>query len=239
MTRPRDQNGQYVETVAPQSVLEVLNRVNGPVITSSDVAEYLDCTTEAARQKLRRLVDCGALDRRKTGRTVLYWSPNPDGEELNPGNLQGNPDTTLAGESSHTDEAAVSHFNAPEHLDDDTPDTHPAESDLVADIRTCLKQRGIGPQTEHGRAAIGGVVQYLRDNGTATRTELTQHLYDQFGEHYSSEHSLWESIQPEFEDVPGITGDGSGRYTYPGDDAVRDEINVEEAGIYDPTAEFE
>lgn len=82
MARQRDQNGQYVETVAPQSVLEVLNRVDGPVITFSDVAEYLDCTTEAARQKLHHLVDRGALDRRKTGRTVLYWSPNPGATTL-------------------------------------------------------------------------------------------------------------------------------------------------------------
>lgn len=55
-------------------VLGVCDKVEGPsVITSSDVSEELDCTTEAARQKLQQLVENGALVRRRSGRTVLYW----------------------------------------------------------------------------------------------------------------------------------------------------------------------
>lgn len=73
MVRERDESGQYVETVGPDDVLGVFDQVEGPVITSSDVASALDCTTEAARQKLQRLVDEGELARRKTGRTVVYW----------------------------------------------------------------------------------------------------------------------------------------------------------------------
>jgi predicted ArsR family transcriptional regulator len=74
MTRERDDTGQYVETVGPEAVLDVLDAVDGPAITSSDVADHLECTTEAARQKLQRLVDDGTLARRKTGRTVIYWA---------------------------------------------------------------------------------------------------------------------------------------------------------------------
>jgi predicted ArsR family transcriptional regulator len=38
-------------------------------ITSSDVAGCFDIITEAARQKLARLVDRGELERRESGRT--------------------------------------------------------------------------------------------------------------------------------------------------------------------------
>ena len=65
--------GTFVETVTLEDVRDVFDDVRGPVITSSDVSGALECTTEAARQKLRRLVDRGELDRRKTGRTVVYW----------------------------------------------------------------------------------------------------------------------------------------------------------------------
>jgi len=79
MTRERDESGQYVETVGPTAVVDVFETVDGPVITSSDVAEVLDCTTEAARQKLGTLVDEGTLGVRKTGRTKVYWrSDNSD-----------------------------------------------------------------------------------------------------------------------------------------------------------------
>ncbi|ELY66733.1 hypothetical protein [Natronococcus jeotgali] len=78
MTRERDDTGQYVETVGLEDVLQVFDDVRGPVVTSSDVADALDCTTEAARQKLTRLYDRGVVDKRKPGRTVVYW--RVDGE---------------------------------------------------------------------------------------------------------------------------------------------------------------
>lgn len=49
------------------------------MITSSDIAEAFGCTTEAARQKLTRLYDQGKVDKRKTGRTVVYWRTEEDG----------------------------------------------------------------------------------------------------------------------------------------------------------------
>lgn len=73
MARERDESGQYVETVELDDVLEFFDRVRGPAITSRDVADEFDCTTEAARQKLTRLYDQGKIDRRKSGRTTLYW----------------------------------------------------------------------------------------------------------------------------------------------------------------------
>jgi predicted ArsR family transcriptional regulator len=73
MARERDESGQYVETVGPDDVLDVFGHVRGPAITSSDVADALNCTTEAARQKLTRLHEEGKVNKRKSGRTVLYW----------------------------------------------------------------------------------------------------------------------------------------------------------------------
>jgi hypothetical protein len=81
MTRERNDSGQYVETVGLDGVLAVFDQVAGPVITSSDVSGALDCTTEAARQKLTRLYDQGRVDRRKTGRTMVYWRADAQGDE--------------------------------------------------------------------------------------------------------------------------------------------------------------
>jgi predicted ArsR family transcriptional regulator len=51
----------------------VFEAVDGPVVTTTDVADVLGVTTEAARQRLNGLVQDGHLRRRKTGRTVVYW----------------------------------------------------------------------------------------------------------------------------------------------------------------------
>ncbi len=71
--RERTEAGTFAETITLDGVLDVFDEVRGPVITSSDVSDALGYTTEAARQKLTRLYDQGRVDKRKTGRTVVYW----------------------------------------------------------------------------------------------------------------------------------------------------------------------
>lgn len=71
--RERTETGQYVEEISLEDVLATFGAVEGPAITSSDVSERLECTPEAARQKLTRLVDQGRVLARKSGRTTLYW----------------------------------------------------------------------------------------------------------------------------------------------------------------------
>lgn len=72
-SRDRNEQGEYAETVTERRVVGVFDRVNGPVITSSDVADALSCSSEAARRKLSGLYERGVLGRRKTGRTLIYW----------------------------------------------------------------------------------------------------------------------------------------------------------------------
>lgn len=90
--RERAPSGEFVETVSLEDVLDIFNEVRGPVITSSDVAAAFDFTTEAARQKLTRLYDQGKVDRRKTGRTVVYWRTTTSAT-----------DNTNASDDHHTD----------------------------------------------------------------------------------------------------------------------------------------
>lgn len=71
--RARNERGQYAETVTAERVLSVFEQVDGPTITSTDVADTLGCSTEAARRKLTALSESGRVDRRKTGRTTIWW----------------------------------------------------------------------------------------------------------------------------------------------------------------------
>ena len=69
----RDDTGRYTETVAIGDVLDVFEAVEGPVITSGDVAERLDCAPETARRKLRVLERQGHVASRKTAGRVVWW----------------------------------------------------------------------------------------------------------------------------------------------------------------------
>lgn len=78
--RVRNDNGTYVETFDPESVLDVLQQQNKPYVTTGDVADALDCSRQTARRKLSKLDDVngdGTLRREKiSGSAVVWWLPD-------------------------------------------------------------------------------------------------------------------------------------------------------------------
>jgi DNA-binding GntR family transcriptional regulator len=83
MVRERGEHGEFVETVTLGDVLGVFDHIDGPVVTSADVADEFDLSRDAARRKLGKLYDQGRLQRRKTAGRVVWWVPvEPTDEEL-------------------------------------------------------------------------------------------------------------------------------------------------------------
>jgi hypothetical protein len=100
MVRKRGDSGQYVESITHDAVLGVFERVEGPVITSADVAERLDCSADAARRKLDELHESGRVDRRKTAGRLVYWLVDTDSVTIDPDDpLFTDPPTFESGES--------------------------------------------------------------------------------------------------------------------------------------------
>jgi len=89
---------EFVETLAPEDVLDVFDAVNEPVVLSADVADHFGVTRETARRKLKQLSDQGVLDRRKVSRRVIYW--RADGDGFDGDGLQGDASTTLADDTA-------------------------------------------------------------------------------------------------------------------------------------------
>jgi predicted ArsR family transcriptional regulator len=73
MAPERGNSGQYVDTVTPTDVLGVFESVQGPVVTSADVADELECSRDTARRKLGQLYERGDVTRRKTAGRVVWW----------------------------------------------------------------------------------------------------------------------------------------------------------------------
>ena len=81
MPREQGESGEFIETIAPEDVLNVFATVDGPVVLSADVADHFGVTRETARRKLRQLYDRGELSRRKVSRRVIYWRGDVSGFE--------------------------------------------------------------------------------------------------------------------------------------------------------------
>jgi len=87
--RDRDDSGQFEGAVTAADVMRVFESVNGPTITSADVAGELDCSKEVARKRLHELEDEGRVEQRQSGRTILWWQTTEDDYERAIGTLAG------------------------------------------------------------------------------------------------------------------------------------------------------
>ncbi|WP_121744024.1 HTH domain-containing protein [Natronorubrum halophilum] len=77
MSRNRGDSGRFTDTTTLADVLDVFDAVEGPVVTSGDIAESLDCSRETARRKLRALEEDGRVASRKTAGRVVWWRTDP------------------------------------------------------------------------------------------------------------------------------------------------------------------
>lgn len=73
MDRERSETGEFVETVTLDDVLAVFNQVPGPIVTSADIADTLDCSRETARRKLTLLQEQHTIESRETAGRVVWW----------------------------------------------------------------------------------------------------------------------------------------------------------------------
>jgi hypothetical protein len=73
MSRERDDAGRYTESVSGAEILRVFATVEGPIVTSGDVADRLGCSRETARRRLEDLEESGPLASRRTAGRVVWW----------------------------------------------------------------------------------------------------------------------------------------------------------------------
>jgi hypothetical protein len=180
MTRKRDNTGQYTETVTLDAVLGVFDQVRGPVVTSSDVADVLDCTTEAARQKLARLEDRGEVESRKTGRTKVYWRTESAASPA-PSEQVAAERPVTADKSDAKGGGVVGTPGAAEHTsgDDSLPDA-------VEGAVGAWEPPGNEQKQRARREAIRACLRYLRERGSATPSDFRDDVYPEYPAGYTS-----------------------------------------------------
>lgn len=74
MNRNRDDQGQYIEKMKGETVLEALDEADDPVMTVTEIAGKLGVSGETARRRLNELHEQGKVQRKEVGaRAVVWW----------------------------------------------------------------------------------------------------------------------------------------------------------------------
>jgi hypothetical protein len=215
MVKERGGTGQYVETTTLDAVLGVFERVRGPVVTSADVADALDCSRDTARRKLKELHREGEVERRETAGRVVWWLSTPTnapdrGEVVEDGehNMSGPERVADPGDTGET----------PEHRERDVSAESAPVSVEGVDVEA-LDLPGRGDDLRRRQAAVRAVLAHLREHGEAQAGDLRALAWDADGGSYADARSLWKNaVLPALGSVDAAASAGpSGKWRWVGE----------------------
>lgn len=224
--RDRNESGQFADRIPPESVLDVFaNREDfAHPLTAQDVADSLDIARRTAHNKLNALEESDQLATRKVGaRGRVWWVP------INENDLVAGADVL------------------PDSRESRERREEPAESDEVVDTASDSGRRepATAPADEAGRDSAGledalaaldtsdrrrdavrACVAYLREAGTASKSDFQREVYPDHPAGLQSEGGWWNKIGLELlkavaVDSPTIhppDGEGAHTWEYAGDD---------------------
>jgi len=104
-----------------------------------------------------------------------------------------------------------------------TRDTSPTrDADEVAE--SLREYIGNGPpRKSHAQEAVVRAVAHLAAAGGAVETgEVKDLLWEEFGEHYSTKRTMWNSVDRYLEEMPGVEKAGYGEWAFDADSAEDD-----------------
>lgn len=239
--KERDESGRFSRSVDDADVLGAV-RAHDPAATS-EIADEVGISRQGADRRLRSLREDGAVSSKKIGASLVWFIPREragGAAGFDPDGLQGDGSNTIAdidaedtATTAGATETTAGGRNAESGRTRDESDT------LAEEVRAYLDGTDTPPKTEHGRDAVIDVFRYLREHGATKTGELQDAVYPDYTEEWGSARTMWNAIDRYLENIPGIEKGGYGEWTYTGDDAVRDQLDGKESGIYDPTTEFE
>jgi len=226
MVKDRNRQGRFTPEHTDETFLAAV-RAHEPAATS-EVADEVGVTRQAADYRLRKLRDAGRVNSKKIAASLVWFAPNATGsrERAVTPSEANTVDTTTESETPSARPPAAAGGDVGSHASSDAPETAPIETDqdLVDALRDWFEEGDHPPKTAHARNAVIGVFTLLREHGTLSTGELKERVYERHSEHYADKKPMWDSFSPYLTDVPGIEKAGYGKFGYAGDDATRDTL---------------
>lgn len=163
---PRRDTGEFDERVSDDDLLEAVREYD-PAATS-EVADAVGVTRQAADYRLRRLADEGRVQKKKIGAS-LVWSPAP---------------TPQVGGSGHVPSVGGEH---------DAPEPEPDPLDGLRERLEDLDIPGSGPKRERRIDLLEDLVRYVYEHEGANSSELKAQLPENPGGYRDAE-SFWANV---------------------------------------------
>jgi len=191
--------------VKPRDVLAVFDRRDdrGEPLTAPELAEALNCSRRTALNRLGDLDDDGLLRSKQVGgRSRVYWTPI-DGRDVPPASSED------SSPESGVDSAPDSDS---EGIDEKAPHAPRERSDAPADLEAAIDATGLDVER---REALRAMYAYLREHGSARKSDFTSDVYSEHPAGYGSPGGWWNKLGKEaLASLPGVSKPAEGRPTW-------------------------
>lgn len=166
--KERDEtSGRYTEAVSDDDIVDYVRERGG--VTTSDVATEFDYERPSAYRRLKALEDNDRVTARKIGNSLLWEAAN----------------TLDAPRDTPRDSSAGAVQDTASNEDQHTAGTGDETEQQAIDIDS-VDVPGSGEKADRRRAAVGAALEYIREHGEATPTDLREDVYPDHEAGYTS-----------------------------------------------------
>lgn len=196
-----------------EEVERAMIRHESPVVTTSDLADELDCTSRHVHDQLQLLQRADAVESRKVGaRARAWWHES----RVTPPRLppEDDPDQTPLDDHGRRDDPDAERVERDRDEDDDLADDL-ARVDVHAE----------GELAKRRRDAVRAMYELIRENGSASRSNFLDEIYPNFEVGYSAS-SFWNYLGKEGglsdlaelrDDLRAPSGEGAHQWRFVGE----------------------
>lgn len=196
MSRDRNQSGQYADGIDPETVADVFDARDDRArpVTAGDVVDQLGIARRTAHNKLNALVERGDLETRKIGaRGRVWWRPIPRERERPSDAPERGGVSAGAGETPQPSDQSETR-SATAHGDQSDP-----VGGAIDDALAALDASG------GRRDAVRACVEYLREHGSAQKSDFVDDVYPDHTAGFASPGGWWNKIGKEY--LNAVAGD--------------------------------
>jgi len=209
MSRDRNQSGQYADGIDPETVADVFDARDDRArpVTAGDVVDQLGIARRTAHNKLNALVERGDLETRKIGaRGRVWWRPIP---RERPSDAPVSADMSAGGGETPQPPGQSETRSAAAHGDQSGP-ADGAIDDALAALDA----------PDGRRDAVRACVEYLREHGSAQKSDFVDDVYPDHTGGFASPGGWWNKVGKEYlnavaDDVDAVNAPpGEGSHTW-------------------------
>lgn len=196
--------------MSDDELISVFADTDDPVLTASEIADQVAIGKRAVLNRLDALHEQGTVESKEVGaRARVWWTQSTTPDKLTP--------SSIPNEGREQNDIAVTRSSAATVGTNGERQEKVAQDDTIETALDSAEIPGTEQQQERRRETLRAAYGYLREQGSARKSDFANDVYPDYTGGYSQPGGAWwrKVIRPNLDVFPGVVKpSGGGAWEY-------------------------